>query len=167
MMKKIPMLLIAVVLLILVVICTIPISWNISKNIKVNYLADFKDETAAETELVIEGRYTFRLFRPDRFEGELELKALPKTAGKYVELELSHDQLNNLIYHNWNSSKLVSSFVGYINADTGMKQVMIAVTNPEDENGLENDHIMVFYTDGRTMDDVKAFLSSINPDLIK
>lgn len=156
--KKTAILVLIIALLALGVICYKPIQWNVSKKVKVNLVGDFEDNTILKTDLLIDGRYTFKLFRPDTFVGTLELPILSETKGRNVELELEYNKPHDLIYHHYNGSKLVSDFVGYIYANVGMKHIIIIKEETTNQTSVGDDNITIFYTDDIAWEDVKLLI---------
>ena len=103
-----------------VVLCFKPICWDISQTMTVQIIENLSEGSAVESEMIVQGRYSFYLFRPDRFEGHLEIATFPETAEGEVDITTADAYPDHLLYLNWDGSRLNSESFGLIQAGFGM-----------------------------------------------
>ena len=96
--------------LLLIIFFFIPIRFNISDSLTAKYIADMANGSSTETEIFINGTYSFYLFRSDKFEGNLEIVSFPETSDKRVEIRVADGITDTLVYRSWDGSKLNSRF---------------------------------------------------------
>ncbi len=151
----------AIVLSVLIILCFVPIQWNVSQTMAVQVTEDMSEGSFIETEMKIAGKYYFYLFQPDRFDGKIEIASFPETAGKNVDFKMTGTSPSSLIYRSWTGSKLNSESFGLIKANFGMKQMIIFKS---DENGginLEGEQTCVILTGTATLEDARKLLNDL------
>ena len=151
----------AIILSIMIILCFLPIRWNISQAVTVRMIEDMSEGYAEETEMLINGEYCFYLFRPDRFEGKIEIANFPETLNKDVEFIVAEKLPSHLIYRSWNGSKLNSESFGLIKADFGMKRMIIFKSNENGIINLDGEQTCVILSGASTLEDAYALLENV------
>ncbi len=151
----------AIILSILVILCFLPIRWNISQTITVRLIEDMSKGYVEETEMLIKGEYCFYLFRPDHFKGEIEIDKFPETLNKDVDFAVTRKLPAHLIYHSWNGSKLNSESFGLIKADFGMKRMIIFKSNENGIINLDGEQTCVILSGASTLEDAYSLLKDV------
>jgi len=127
----------AVLLFAAVILLFVPVRWNITKTLTVQVIENLSEGTAFDSEITLDGEYTFYMFRPDRFEGSMEIAAFPEMSGKSVSFKTAEDLPDGLVLRSWRGSKLESEAFGMIWADVGMKKIVIF--RSDEGGGIELD----------------------------
>ncbi|MBQ8510973.1 MAG: hypothetical protein IJ493_13810 [Clostridia bacterium] len=150
------------VLLVLAALSFVPIRWSISQTVTARVIENMSVASAVETELTIDGEYSFYLFRPDRFKGSIEMAAFPETAGKCVELETAEAWPDHLVYRSWNGAKLNSESFGLIQTDFGMKRMIIFKSDADGIINLSGEQTCVILVGDVMLSDAYRLLCDLN-----
>lgn len=154
----------AIVLTALIILCCVPIQWNVFRIMPAQVVENVSDGSIVESEITVEGKYYFHLLKPDRFEGKIEIAAFPETTAGNVDFEVSGTVLPNLIYRSWSGSKLNSEFFGLIKANFGMKQMIVFKS---DENGgihLDGEQTCVILAGDAKLEGALALLKDLQTE---
>ena len=146
------------VLLAVLLLGFVPFRREIEKTIPVRVTESTGAVT--ESEMHINGIYSFTLFLPDRFEGSMEIAAFPETTGRTVEIRVADVPSDVLVCRRWQGSRLDSLFFGYIRADSAMNRAVIlkAADGVLDLTGADN---CVILAGDASPEDAAALLESI------
>ena len=152
---------IVIFVLILIMFCFIPICWKISHTMTVQLVDNIGDGVAVETEILLDGEYSFYLFRPDFFKGSIEMPAFPETVGKSAEIRIQKGTPDTLVYRSWQGSKLHSEAFGMVQASFGMKQMIICKSDEDGGINLDGDQTCVILVGDTTLENARELLEDL------
>lgn len=151
----------SIIVFALITLYFVPIRWNISRTVPAQMIEDISNGSATETEIKVEGEYYFYIFRPDRFEGAMEITAFPETLGKNVDLEVKRNSTMSLIYRSWLGGELNSEALGFFQASFGMKRIIIVKLNSDGIINLNGKGTCVIISDNSGLEDAWALLNDL------